>query len=160
MSIATKPNRTIERSAKLKGWLDSIRATNAQGLLLTDAVIDAAKDPQSPGHKHFTWNIKKAARKCWRMEANQLIRKVYVIQSDSGAKRPAFLSLLHDREQPGGGYRETSEVLSSKALKAQLELTAKSELRAWTERYQMLTGLVVAVAKAAGIETKKKTRAA
>jgi len=148
-----KPTR---KAASLRSWLDAIRDAHPQKLLTTQRVVAAARDPKSPGHRYFTWDDKKAAHR-WRLdEAERLIRKVYVINQDSGAKTPAFVSLLPDREKPGGGYRATAEVLSSKALRAQLELTAKAELRAWTERYQILTGLVSAVAKAAGIEGRKR----
>ncbi len=155
MKSMTKPNKVHERCDRLRNWLDSIRESSPDKLLKTANVVKAARDPNSPGHKHFTWDVKRAAMKCWTAEAEALIRKVYVIE-DGGKKSPAFLSLMHDRERPGGGYRQTREVLSSKALRAQLELTAKAELRAWTMRFDMLSSLTRKVAIAAGLVAKKK----
>lgn len=156
-SAHTKPMKGIQRTGKLRGWLDSIRSTNG-GLLRSVNVVEAASDPESIGHRYFTWDDTKAAAKYRIVEAERLIRRVYVIDGTDGQKQPAFLSLLPDREKPGGGYRATSDVVSSKALRAQLELTAKAELRAWTERYQMLTALVGQVAEAAGIAPPKRRR--
>lgn len=151
----TKPNGAIQRTSKLRAWLDSVRAQNKQGLLRAADVVKAAVSSDSPGHKYFTWDNATAGAKYRVIEAEKLIRRVYVIDADNGAKAPAFVSLLPDRELPGGGYRATADVVSSKALRAQLELTAKAELRAWTERYQMLSGLTGKVAKAAGLSVAK-----
>lgn len=154
---ATKTIKAIAKSKALRAWLDSIKSANRSGLLKTSEVVKAARDPDSPGHRYFTWDDSKAAAKYRLEEAERLIRRVYLV-TDDGTKQPAFLSLLPDREKPGGGYRATSEVISSKALREQLKLTATAELRAWTERYQMLTDLVGPVAKAARIELPKRRR--
>lgn len=159
MSIASKPLKKIEKGAQLRNWLDSIRVANPKKKLLCKDVVDAARDPKSPGHSEFTWDNSEAARKYRLLQAGSLIRRVYVLDVSNGHKTPAFVSLLPDREEPGGGYRATSEVLSSEALRAQLELTAKAELRGWTERYKMLTDLVNSVAAAAGIGAGVRKRA-
>lgn len=151
-SQTMKPAKSLQKASELRKWMDSIRAKNKDGVVKRVDVVHAARDPKSIGHRYFTWDDSKAAEKCRLMEAGQLIRKVYTIETTEGAKQPAYVSLLPDRERPGGGYRATADVLSSKALRAQLELTAKAELRGWTERYKMLTNLVRPVIKAAGLD--------
>ena len=158
MSALTKPVQRVQRRNNLRGWLDSIRAANREGVLQAAEVVRAARNPQSIGHAYFTWDNTKAAEKCRLIEARDLIQKVYIVENADGSKQPAYLSLLPDRERPGGGYRSTTEVLSSKALRAQLELTAKAELRGWTERYRMLTSLVTPVIKAAKLDGPVKKR--
>ena len=68
------------------------------------------------------------------------------------AKVPKYVSLGTDRKKPGGGYRETSQVLSNKELMFQLEETAKKDIDGVLRRYEMLKGLVARVRKAAGIK--------
>lgn len=158
MATKTKVDRATVRRNTMRQWLDGIRTRNKAGVLKSADVVRAARDPKSPGHSHFTWDDTKAAEKCRLIEAGQLIRKVYIVENATGAKSPAFLSLLPDRERPGGGYRATPEVISSRALREQLVLTAKAELRAWTERYAMLSTLVTSVAAAAKLDGPPRKR--
>jgi len=44
--------------------------------LTVEKIIRAAKNPRSPLHKHFTWNLEKAATPRWRDEARQLVASV------------------------------------------------------------------------------------
>lgn len=57
--------------------LDSLR--NEQGYLKTQAVLDDAKDKNSPLHKYFEWDIEKSANK-WRLQqARNIIGSVVEI---------------------------------------------------------------------------------
>lgn len=69
---------------------------------------------------------------------------------------PQFVSLRAERAKPGGGYRETAEVLNSKDLLSQLEETAKKDIDGVLGRYEVLKSLCERVRKAAGIQTGKK----
>ena len=57
--------------------LEEIELANA-GVLTPEAVVQDAKSKASPLHSHFTWDVKKAAQKCWLEEARTLIRTVRV----------------------------------------------------------------------------------
>lgn len=50
----------------------------ANGALLPADVVEAARDPDSPLHSHFTWDDSEAAAKQRLHEARSLIRKVQV----------------------------------------------------------------------------------
>lgn len=50
----------------------------SDGRLLPDDVVEAAKDPGSPLHSHFTWDDSEAARLHRINEARALIRRVRV----------------------------------------------------------------------------------
>jgi hypothetical protein len=50
-----------------------------QGLLTPDVVVEAARDPESPLHRYFTWDDAEAGS-CYRLEqARTLIRSVKVV---------------------------------------------------------------------------------
>lgn len=140
--------------------LDALRGKNPSGLLVPEEVVREAEKPSSPLHPWFDWDDGEAAKK-WRLEqARCLIRDVEVTFTDDPAEKsvPKYVSLMSDRQRPGGGYRETSRVLSSKELRKELEETAKKELAAWMARYRMLTDLCAKVGKAAGLEGKNKAK--
>mgnify|MGYP001221532398 CR=1 FL=1 len=56
----------------------AVRAVAVSGPLTADRVIAAAKDPKSPLHAWFTWDVKAAAMAYWREQARELIRSVEV----------------------------------------------------------------------------------
>jgi hypothetical protein len=140
------------RNREWKDALEQIRLNNPDGLLLPLDVVKAAKSPKHCLHGAFTWDVKEAAEKWWLEEARALIR---VVVESHESNMPAFVSLIDDRSNEGGGYRSTPQVLSSAELSQQLLNTALTELRGWMERHKMIKGLVSAVGKAAGIIDKK-----
>lgn len=53
-------------------------ARKHRGKLTTRAVIEDAKNPKSPLHSCFTWDVKKAAMEYWQEQARNLIRSVRI----------------------------------------------------------------------------------
>jgi hypothetical protein len=54
------------------------------GRITPDIVIEDAKNPDSPLHDQFEWNVEAAAMEAWRDTARRLIRSVrIVIQTES-----------------------------------------------------------------------------
>lgn len=159
MSIELKELEKVSAAEAARKALAEIQAQDAEGLLKAEAVVDTARHPDHPLHKFFEWEDSTAAEQWRLMQARQLIRKVLVIGpngDDEGATIPKYVSLQKDRNKPGGGYRQTKEVINSKELMEQLEETAKKDLDAVLRRYEMLTKLVSKVRAAAGIKPKKK----
>lgn len=62
----------------VKACLESL-AERDGGRLTPDAVVEAARDPTSPLHDHFTWDDTLAAQKCRLDEARTLIRSIRVV---------------------------------------------------------------------------------
>lgn len=58
--------------------LAKIEERDREGILRVDDVIHDAKNPRSPLHDQFEWDIKKAALTCWREQARALIQRVRV----------------------------------------------------------------------------------
>ncbi len=63
----------------MANWKDkerAIRSLEKNGKVDPADLIAAARNPTHPCHGDFTWDINKAAEKCWRDEARRLIRMV------------------------------------------------------------------------------------
>lgn len=114
------------------------------GVLKPDAVVEAARPENSPLHSRFTWDDNEAANQYRLWQARQLIR-VSVELIDIGHKEPvevrAFVSLTPDREEEGGGYRRTVEVLSRAETRKQLLNDAVKELGEFEQKYKTLSEL-------------------
>ena len=55
-----------------------ISLAEPNGYINPETVIEAARNPQSPIHNEFTWDIQEAARTLWIDQARTLIPKRYV----------------------------------------------------------------------------------
>ena len=143
--------QVVGRQTKmLRGELERIRAKNPEGLLLPQEVLDESRHPDHPLHQNFEWDDSSAAEKYRLDQARALIRCV-ILENENGDRAPAYISLFDDRQNDGGGYRATEDVLDSEEFLKSLARTAKIELGGWTKRYQVLTSLVNSVAAAADI---------
>lgn len=74
-------------------------ADRHEGVIPPAAVIAAARPADSPLHRHFTWNVKKAAEERWLDQACALIRsfKVEITYEDFTFIAPAFIRDPSDR---------------------------------------------------------------
>jgi len=74
---AKKGNKTIKDSdAQIIGERIELLLDKFDGKIDPDIFWQDAKDPKSPTHGYFEWNIKKAAIKQWRQTARNLISAV------------------------------------------------------------------------------------
>lgn len=117
-------------------------AEQHDGLVTPGAVVERARDPESPLHDRFTWDDSEAAER-WRLEeARQLLRVFVVERPAEGAFTPvrAFVSLSTDRAA-GGGYRTLQSVMNDEQLRAQMLRDALVELRSFEQKYRQLERL-------------------
>lgn len=131
-----------------------VKDKNADGLLVPEEVVEAARKKNSPLHRHFTWDEGEAARQ-WRIvEARSLIRHIKQFEAEDGQETPLpkYVSLYPDRARKGGGYRETNEVVKNQELLAELEQTARRDVNGVLRRYEMLKAFCARVR--AAMETK------
>ena len=109
------------------------------GILTVDSVLEAARDETSPLHKHFTWDDTQAANEYRRWQARALIAKCrIVIESRDDTQVRAFVSLPSDRQQEGGGYRLTLDVMSDKDQSAELMRDIRSRVAYWETQSALL----------------------
>lgn len=86
--------------------------------LTPDEVIADAKDPTSPLHDEFEWDVNEAALEHWRATARQLIRSVrYTVEIAS--TQIDVSRYVHDPDRGHEqGYVSVSRVLTEKDLAA------------------------------------------
>jgi hypothetical protein len=106
------------------------------GRLTPEAVVEAARSPRHPLHKHFEWDDQAAAAAFRLDQARGIIRIVRVEDDDApeGCVR-AFLSVA----DKGTAYRGVQEVRTSVSLQTLVLRQAERDLEAFERRYRELT---------------------
>lgn len=125
------------------------------GILQAEAVIDAARKPDSILHDKFTWDDTEAAREYRLWQARQLIRCTVVFETRTETTVRAFVSLSKDRGEDGGGYRETVKVMARADTRAQLLADALAEFEVFERKYAALTELAAVFAAARAVMNRK-----
>lgn len=145
-----EPEIRVRDSRAVRAALKTIQDRHPDKLLVPEKVVEEAADEASPLHSYFDWDDSEAARQWRMMQARALIRKIEVIYPDDRSESavPKYVSLRSDRKKPGGGYRETGSVLSSRKLLGELEETAKKDIEGVLRRYEMLKNLCKRVRRA------------
>jgi hypothetical protein len=134
----------------------AIAETN-NGLLAPAAVVEAARDPTSVLHDHFTWDDGEAAAKCRLAEAGMLIRRVKLnLIRHNQPPRQVALSVvaptesiepvrqfhsLPDQRADAGGYEALEHVMSDEAKRDALVQQVLRDLQAYRKRYSTLAEL-------------------
>ena len=127
--------------------LEALRKIAARdgGLLRPQAVVDAARDKDSPLHGAFCWDDTEAAQRYRIIQAQALIRSFRVTVNECGKKydAPVFVGISTDRS--GGAednpYRFAADVAKDVDLCAVAEHDALEQLRALRNRYEYLKRL-------------------
>jgi hypothetical protein len=126
--------------------LDAISAAHG-GELKPDYVVEAARDPSNPMHRHFEWDDSAAAQQ-WRLtQARQIIRVVRIERIEDGQEdlKRAFISA---REEDGErSYHTYEAVVSSASLQRSLVEAAERELAQWIRRFNSLPVEIVDLAE-------------
>jgi hypothetical protein len=126
-------------------------AADGGGRLTPPAVVDAARNPRSPLHRHFEWDDTKAAE-AYRLDQARAIIGVIRIEDDAGEPTRAFLSV---RDGAGTSYRTAAEVSGSVDLQLAVLKQAERDLEAFGKRYRELQDICEDVASA---RAKARTR--
>lgn len=106
--------RTAAQREAIEQRIDELEQ---RGQLTADAVIDDAKDPDSPMHPCFQWDVAIAAREHWRYTARKLINSVkYVYHTET--TDIVVSKYVHNPDAPPGvqGYLSVPRILTQKDL--------------------------------------------
>jgi hypothetical protein len=127
------------------------------GLLQPEVVVEAARAPDSPLHGSFEWDDAVAGQQHRLHQARMLIAHVryeppMVDPPMQSANVRHFVSLTPDRVVGGAGYRVLATVMSDAALRAQLLVDAKADMRRFRERYRSLVELAGVFAAMAAVD--------
>ena len=117
--------------------LEKIRRNNG-GQIPVDSAIDDARDTDSPLHPYITWNVKDAARKCWRSEMREVIRSLRVCDPDEPIEERHYA--LHIVGEPNV-YREASEVMADPEMAFKVIRQAQSEMHSAARRLDEIRGM-------------------
>ena len=115
-----------------------------EGVLSPARVVEEARDPANPLHKHFVWEDSAAAHQYRLWQARVLINQVRVTITtvpDAPVIR-AFCSMVSDRRgSDGGAYRQVEVVMADEPMRQELLTQALKELQGWQRRYRHLSEL-------------------
>ena len=129
--------------------LDAIRVANG-GKLPTKAIWETAKDnPSNALHRHFEWDLKRAAEAHWHDTANALVQVIRIIDVSDGEPKRAFLSVKTEGQLTA--YYSRMDVVRSADLQRLVLAEAVRMLSAWELRYRDLEDLCRDVDGFAGI---------
>lgn len=120
-------------------------ARRGGGLLRPAAVVEAAKDEESPLHGAFEWDDGEAAQKYRLLQAQTLIRsfKVEIERNGQTHTVPVFIGISTDRtgEKSDNPYRLLEQVAKKPDLMAVAVQDALDQLEAVRNRYAHLQEL-------------------
>ena len=121
--------------------LARIHRESENKLLTAAAVVDAARDEESPLHEHFEWDDSLAGEQFRLIQARQIIRAIVINEDRTGEEIHYYVSLPSDRKQPGGGYRKVQDVLRVDALRHEKIVELQKIFDMHLQRYESFLGL-------------------
>jgi hypothetical protein len=131
----------VSKEAKVEE-LEFIRSKHG-GVLRPEDVVEFARDERTALHADFQWDDTEAAQQFRLWQARQVIRlTITIVDSPAGKQSiPMYVSLVTDRQKPGGGYRPLVDVMSADDLRDELLRQALGELKTVRKKYQQLQEL-------------------
>jgi hypothetical protein len=123
--------------------LEQIRQKHG-GLLKPEDVVAFARNRRTALHREFEWDDAKASIEFRLEQARRVIRvSVTVLPSPHSDQEPvrAYVSVVSDRVQPGGGYRSFADVMTDDDMRSELVNEAISEAKRWRRKYERLREL-------------------
>lgn len=133
-----------ERRELIRAELEQIRNSHG-GLLRPEDVVKFARNKRSALHSEFEWDDAKASAEYRLWQARNVIRvAVTVLPSPHADQEPvrAYVSVVSDRVQPGGGYRSIVDVMTDDEMRAEIVNEALGEVKRWRRKYERLRELV------------------
>lgn len=124
---------------EIRKELEAIR--ERRQILTAPIVLEEARDPGSPLHKYFTWNVGQAAEERWLDQARSLIRVAQVvIRHDTGQTtvNTAYVSIKKDT---GRQYVPVLEALSEAEMAQKVEEEFWDDLQAFIKRYESIESI-------------------
>ena len=116
-----------------------VKLGGRSGTLDAGSVVEDAKDPTSPLHGEFEWDVVKAAHAHWLEQARYVMRAIEIIYEEKGRafQHRLFISL----DEAPESYVAARRVLTDKQQREAWVNQALRELRSWCARYQSVKEL-------------------
>lgn len=119
--------------------------------------VQAAKNPESPVHSLFDWDVQRAAEKHWLSQAATYIKAVVVVIE--GVETPAFHRVFI-KARDSFQYVDVDTATHDEELWRQVIQAALKEAKAWALRYRQykqLSAIVVAIEETEKAVQNEKT---
>ena len=132
----TKKKAKVKSKLQLKA--EAIAACkDTRGRIRPEAVVEAARNPDSVLHDEFEWNIGEAAQKYWVSRARELIREVKLVitYEDRRVVAPYYVSDPSDDES---SYIETTRIARKANLAKQTIVDEMARIKAAIHRASSL----------------------
>lgn len=108
-----------------------------------EAVVEAARDPESVLHSHFTWDDTEAADQFRLLQARKLIATVRITIPSRGDER-VVVRAYHALRAERKGYRHTKDIVASKDLRNALLSQLAADLERIKTTYESMRDLSAA----------------
>lgn len=140
-------------SAEIQAALDTLAGQDRDGLVQPEAVVEAAKNPESPLHRYFEWDTDRAAYNYWLVQARHLIAQYSFVRINNEPKY-VNVTLANGRR----GYVSTERAVADPDLYEQIVSDAErviGALRNKLSAFERAKGVVATLGEA--IEQMKAT---
>lgn len=105
-------------------------------------LVDVSRPEDAPLHNEFEWDNDVAAEEWRRVQARLLINNLaIVIEEQKQEPVRAFFSLQCGFRKNDGNYESTIRIMSDSEKRKKLLESAKRDMEAFKNKYQMLTEL-------------------
>jgi hypothetical protein len=111
------------------------------GLLRPVDVVEFAKDPETALHSIFEWDDAVAGQAYRLWQARHVISVHVTVLENTETSVRAFVSLMEDRNVPGGGYRGIEEVMTDTMFRASLVRQYLKESQIFRKKYSAIKEL-------------------
>lgn len=109
------------------------RLTETTKKITPRELVESAKNPTSPLHQYFDWDVESAAYKHWLSTARQIMASVMVIYESNEEPIRAYYRVIS--ESGDGSYVALPTVLTEEDYLRQIIKQALDELKGWKKRY-------------------------
>lgn len=150
----------MSQTNKIRKYLPELKqiAAKNHGVLRGEDIVAFAANKKTTLHDWFEWDNTKAAYNYRLFQARQLVRVSVEILPRTSVDYRAFVSLVADQQQPGGGYRVTSEVLDDTDMRASFLEQALEELGRFEAKYSVIKELAEVFAAFRKVKAKTQKR--
>lgn len=115
----------------------------ANGVATPEALVEAARPPESPIHRMFNWNDAAAAELYRADQARRALSSLRVsVRMEEGPRtEPVVAFVSVNRGESGRGYVNSQTVMADPVMRESCLEEARRALAGWRRRYQHLSEL-------------------
>lgn len=112
------------------------------GFLDLELVIDDARDPNSPMHDQFTWDVNQAAMERWKDQARAMIRSVRYTEQTTKVELDVSHYVSVSQKTERAGYMSLDSVRTQKDLSEDVFNEELKRARAALERARAVSDIL------------------